>query len=204
MDKQEMKFWARMFENAPNMSSEVRQGWIDNPKGLQKFLSGLVPPETRLSVLGKARVHSSGHFLPDFFKNRKGLAVSKKFTNLILSGIQKQSVTNKATYAFGYADLKKSAFEDQIWTELPEGFVFENVDAFLSNIATLIENQWDGKEGVLLANGMTNIFFVKVQSEVYTVNVCCQSGDNQWRCSADSTYTTQWHAGNRVFSASDA
>ena len=43
MNKQEMKFWARMFENCPEMSSDVRQGWIENPKALQKLLSGLCP-----------------------------------------------------------------------------------------------------------------------------------------------------------------
>jgi len=41
MNKQEMKFWARVFENVPNMSSGAMQGWIDNPEGLQQLLSGL-------------------------------------------------------------------------------------------------------------------------------------------------------------------
>ncbi len=36
-----------MFENVPAMSSGVMQGWIDNPKGLKKFLSGLAAEEER-------------------------------------------------------------------------------------------------------------------------------------------------------------
>ena len=63
MNKQEMKFWARMFENTPNMSPEVMQGWIDNPKALKKLLSGLVPAETRLTSLTSLGVASNTVYL---------------------------------------------------------------------------------------------------------------------------------------------
>jgi len=46
MDKQDRKFWARMFENVPEMTVDVKQGWIDNPIALKKFLAELVPEET--------------------------------------------------------------------------------------------------------------------------------------------------------------
>lgn len=42
-DRQSGKLIARISENLPEMSSDVMQGWIDNPKGLQKFLEGLCP-----------------------------------------------------------------------------------------------------------------------------------------------------------------
>jgi len=45
-DKQSGKLIARIAENLPELSSDVMQGWIDNPKGLQKFLLGLNPPAT--------------------------------------------------------------------------------------------------------------------------------------------------------------
>jgi len=46
MDKQTGKLIARIAENLPDISGDLMQGWIDNPRGLQKFLTGLCPPET--------------------------------------------------------------------------------------------------------------------------------------------------------------
>lgn len=43
--KQIGKFLARIAENLPEMSTDVRQGWIDNPRALKKYLLGLSPPE---------------------------------------------------------------------------------------------------------------------------------------------------------------
>ena len=55
MNKQVLKLGARILENLPNMSSEVVQGWIDNPKALQDFLCRLASqekvPETYLRHL---------------------------------------------------------------------------------------------------------------------------------------------------------
>lgn len=45
MDKQVLKLGARVLENLPVLSSDVIQGWIDNPKALKHFLSGLAPEE---------------------------------------------------------------------------------------------------------------------------------------------------------------
>lgn len=45
IDKQTAKFVARIAENLPaNLDDDVMQGWIDNPRGLQKFLRDLCPP----------------------------------------------------------------------------------------------------------------------------------------------------------------
>ena len=45
MSYQVAKLIARMAENLPDeMSEDVMQGWIENPRALQKFLSGLNPP----------------------------------------------------------------------------------------------------------------------------------------------------------------
>lgn len=43
---QTAKFIAKVAENMPELSSDVMQGWIENPKGLQKILKNvLCPPE---------------------------------------------------------------------------------------------------------------------------------------------------------------
>lgn len=42
--KQDRKFCARVLENLPEMTADVKQGWIENPRGLAKVLrEGLCP-----------------------------------------------------------------------------------------------------------------------------------------------------------------
>ncbi len=43
-DRQSGKFLARIAENLPELSGDVMQSWIDDPKALQKFLLGLSQP----------------------------------------------------------------------------------------------------------------------------------------------------------------
>ena len=43
--KQTAKFLAMVAQNIPEMSSDVMQGWIQNPKALKKALAPLCPPE---------------------------------------------------------------------------------------------------------------------------------------------------------------
>ena len=203
MNKQEMKFWARMFENAPNMSSEVKQGWIDNPKALKKFLSGLVPAETRLSALTSITVAGNTINPHDFFKAREGLWTSDNFNEFILPCASKKKVSaDEAT--LGYANLAQAVNDAGIGGELPEGYVFENIDAFLVHLATLIKGQWDGKSGTLLNNGYVNIFYVRVNGEVFAVHVYWHADSREWHCRADRLDDFRWDAGDQVFSATAA
>ena len=41
---QVLKFGATILQNLPDMSEDIMQGWIENPKALQKVLLGLCPP----------------------------------------------------------------------------------------------------------------------------------------------------------------
>jgi hypothetical protein len=47
MNKQDMKFVARILENLPAMTSIAEQEWIDNPLKLQKFLAGLASTSSK-------------------------------------------------------------------------------------------------------------------------------------------------------------
>lgn len=44
LDKQTAEFIGTMAQNLPPMSADIMQGWIENPKALQKFLANLNPP----------------------------------------------------------------------------------------------------------------------------------------------------------------
>lgn len=54
--KQTGKFLARIAENLPEMSAEVMQRWIDDPKGLQDYLQGLGQESDLLKFIGTASV----------------------------------------------------------------------------------------------------------------------------------------------------
>jgi hypothetical protein len=139
----------------------------------------------------------------DFFKTREGLWMSSNFNDLILSGASKIKVSADET-TVGYADLAQAANDAEIGGELPEGHVFEDVDTFLVHLATLIEGQWGGKEGTLLNNGCSNIFYVKVNGEVFAVGVFWNAGYRLWFCYAPRLDDRRWGAGSRAFSATAA
>lgn len=52
MSYQVAKLIARIAENLPEMSEDMMQGWIENPKALQRFLSRLGPP----AIISKLKV----------------------------------------------------------------------------------------------------------------------------------------------------
>lgn len=55
-DRQTGKFLARVAENMPEMSGEVMQSWINDPKSLQNFLKGLVPSTNGASTQPEFKV----------------------------------------------------------------------------------------------------------------------------------------------------
>lgn len=138
-----------------------------------------------------------------FFKTRAGLWTSSNLNDFILSGASKKKVSaDEAT--IGYADLAQAANDAEIGAELLEGYVFEDVNMFLVHLATLIEGQWGGKEGTLLNNGYANIFYVKVNGEVFAINVFWNAGDRKWYCGAYRLDDCRWPACYRAFSSTAA
>jgi len=141
----------------------------------------------------------------EFFQTREGLHVLDGFRDNILAvATNKVITTNKTT--FGYADLAQPANDAEIVAEMPENHVFEDVDVFLSHLATLIYTQQDGGEGWLLNNGRLNIFYVRVGSEVFAVYVGWgyDGSCSRWDCRAyhldGGRFVGRFVAGTRVFS----
>lgn len=54
--KQTAKFISRLCENLPEMDDDIMQCWIENPKGLKRFLLGLCPSENTLASAFHAKV----------------------------------------------------------------------------------------------------------------------------------------------------
>lgn len=206
MDKQTAKLGARILENLPgNMSDDVMQGWIDNPKGLQEFLAGLVPfpPQERFLIPHENFVLAGGPLSPSFekgfdphgfFKNRKGLWVSNEFIDRILSLADK--VMEGQPSDLKSWDLRKNATDTEIRAELPENLLE------LWQIAKLIEAQPNGEKGLLLTNGYANLFYVKGKGrQAFVVGVGWDADYGRWVVSAWGLGGHGvWHAGGRVFS----
>lgn len=157
----------------------------------------------RLTSLTSLTIASNTINPHDFFKTHEGLWTSKNFKDFILSGASKKQVSADETNII-YADLAQDANDDEISSELPEGYTFEDVDTFLVHLATLIEGQWGGKEGTLLNNGYANIFYVKVNGEVFAAYVRWNAGYREWGCFAFRLDDIRWLAGFRAFSATAA
>ena len=67
-DRQTDEFLALVTENMPEMSGEIMQGWINNPKGLQKFLLGLCPTEEPKKDLLDFTIHVDRTVRPTYSK----------------------------------------------------------------------------------------------------------------------------------------
>lgn len=63
------------------------------------------------------------------------------------------------TSTIAYADTVEWTSDALILAELPRGAVYEDMLLCLSHIATLIDQQWDGREGQLLTGGSLNQFY---------------------------------------------
>lgn len=180
---------------------------IGGEKVVESILNGTskITIETvhRLSKLVSATVPVNQVNPYDFFKNRPGLWVSDNFRSFILQGASKKKVSAGET-TIGHADLAQDANDAEIGGKLPEDHVFEKIDTFLVHLATLIEVQWGGKEGPLLNNGYANIFYVKVNGEVFAVSVSWGAGRRRWGCGASRLDADRWVAGSRAVSATAA
>ncbi len=141
----------------------------------------------------------------EFFQIRKGLYMWGSFLDSILSATTNKVITTKKA-TLGYANLAQPANDDEIAVKMPKNYIFEDVDVFLGNLATLINTQKDGGEGWLLNNEYWNIFYVRVGHEVFTVIARWYSdysdySDYYWDCRAYHPIVNRWNTDNRVFSA---
>ena len=162
-DRQSGKFIARIAENLPEMSTDVMQGWIDNPKGLQKFLEGLCPPVSEKKVIGIDRTKpfdpafidagwsfwrgsADGNGLEgELEQDNRSLALTEVDTSKILLEARLES---KETYTTGEERLKRLIAADRICLDFG---IFQT----LWNNKTLIPTRFREKTN----NNRTYVFF---------------------------------------------
>ncbi len=200
MNKQTLKLGARIFENLPTMTSEVMQGWIENPEALKKFLSGLSPVLTSLSpvtVVGQTEI------LQEFFQNRPGLLVSREFKYMLLAEASKREVS-VGERSIGRADLMRKADNyPEIINQLPEGGVFKDVNTLLIQLANMIKYQKAGECGDLLNDGGVNTFFCREGSRdlIKVVMLRWEPKKQDWFCDSSFLHSGEVRMGTRIFTA---
>ena len=201
MHAQTAKLVARIAENLPNITDDVMQAWIEDPKGLQRFLAGLCPPKEVENILAPYRQLTVGPLTEPFnphvvFQTREGLWVSPQFTDRILSVVRDVAKRESATSLQSFT-LVKDALDTQIRAGLPENHLVEPWQ-----IAALITKQPKGEEGDLLTNGYANLFYVKGKAEqVFVVHVHWFAGNREWYVNAwKLVENDRWYSGHRLFS----
>lgn len=182
----------------------VRQGWVSR-REIEALFSDEAHTASRWAsaklalagtVTGKPE---EGLDLLDFFRTKEGIYVWDSFTDRVLKYVT-GTVEKIAPVAADYFDLQEALLNWRIRSELPQGHVFGLVEG-LTFIAWLIFRQWGGKDGVLLSNGCTNLFYLDVNSEVLVVYVYWGAGHGRWGVGVWALGESGlWSAGHRVFS----
>lgn len=114
--------------------------------------------------------------IQSFFTNSNFVWTSENFQNIILNKYEPSQGAQPASFS----NLQNVEPD----TDLHK-FVFENADSFLENLAQLIKNQADGKEGDLLNDSSANTFFVLGKDgRHYSVLVRWEQAQKLWRCGA--------------------
>lgn len=155
----------------------------------------------RLSELkrGTALPARTEKFVPKMFFKKNGVWTSSNFESVVLAHAKK--VTSMPETQVAFCDLGQSANDAEIQAELPENHIFDDVDLFLPFLAGLIRRQQSGNVGDPLNNSCTNIFYVRVDNEVFAVHVLWLSSFSGWNCFVYRLVGNRWDAGCRVFSA---
>ncbi|MFH0806701.1 MAG: hypothetical protein V1885_03195 [Candidatus Brennerbacteria bacterium] len=143
-------------------------------------------------------------FAKDSFWKQNGpvkLYFWDNFTSWILSAMPETIPAFHGTLA--KFELTRSMYDSEILSELGQPIPF-TIGEFAALIRDLLTKQPKGEDGLLLANGYVNIFYVKLDDKrVVAVDVCWGSDDRRWRCYARALGARgRWSDGYCVFSRS--
>jgi hypothetical protein len=125
-----------------------------------------------------------------FFQTRPGLLVSDEFRRLVITEASFGAGVASATKS---VDLRRDTREVDIKEMLGDGHLFDG-KTLCATIAQMITDQEGGKEGKLLNNGASNLFF----TTSCTVGVYWRADDRRWYVLAWRD-RRRWDAGDRAF-----
>lgn len=128
----------------------------------------------------------------EFFQSKEGLWVSSDFKKNVVE--KASSEVSPCEYEVLPWELLMDSPDKSIEAALPEEHLFSEDDV-CAIVADLIQKQPKGKEGVLLANGYSNLFY----TEAFVVSVSWSAGDGKWFVGTWDRFDGEWGAWDRVF-----
>jgi hypothetical protein len=132
-----------------------------------------------------------------FFQTRPGLYISGDFRSRIVSKAKSTGVGVEFKLDHALLTLTKNMTDAEIETALPPSHLFDE-SAVCAIIAKMISEQPDGKEGKLLNNRYTSLFYTSCVVGVFWSAVYCE-----WSVHAWMRGECRW-GGNQVFSPATA
>ncbi len=151
-----------------------------------------------LKPIAMATAAKDPPFVNEFFRTRHGLDVRDSFHERFDLEAPSQSTGGRPYVA---SLLKSNAYDRDIRRQLPENHL-----STLEDIAGFIEDQPNGKKGVLLTKDYANIFYVLGKnSQVFVVYVCWYSATHRWVVRVfDLGENGEWSAWNQVLCPGNA
>lgn len=168
-DRQTAKFIATLCQSIPDMSGDVMQGWIENPKALQKTLAEAITPPLDTEV--KTEAPSLRNLdLTLSVPAQPECKVANCFTDTAVFAYRDSDFDNwlpatlpaSAEVAVNGYELTKTTTEE---TLSKVGRPFTN----LTQIEDLIRRTKRGENTGLITDGCANIFFLQVGKSVSVV-----------------------------------
>ncbi len=201
MDRQIGKLIARVAENLPDMDGVVMQEWIDNPKGLQLFLSGLnpKPKSTLLDFISTINITATTErfVARDKFKLKKDGGLCSYFGDNFRRWFLGKIEDPIGEQTLRFAKLRRQSVDGPIITELGGEAKAETT---LTEVWYLMSLQPNGEAGVLITNGWANIFYVPDSAGVLRAVGVYWLGRG-WIVNAfEVSNPDSWDEGDRVFS----
>ena len=200
-DKQTAEFIATVVQNIPKMSGDVMQGWIGNPKALQKLLLGLCPSVNEpkevslLRKLASVQVEGVARFVVD--------DDTLQAANIGWTGdnfkkfFAKKVEEDVPACAIAVHRLERASSDAPILTELGD-----RAEISLAHLFELIKKQSKGETGQLLVNGYANVAYVRgTDGNLWAVLAAWRSYCGCWGVEADSVEDPDgWRGSRRILS----
>ena len=158
----------------------------------------------RLKPISPINVWPGNISLSHFYNRNSKIWVSMNFRDYLLAHLSERNVARDVT-TIGRTTLLGAANDQQIRSELPKDYVFEDIDTFLITLAALLTAECSVKKRrIFLSDRHPNLFYVKMAGgkEVIVVSVVRFAPSQKWRCFADKLSKYPLRPNCWIFSAS--
>jgi len=201
-----LEFVSCVVKNLPEVPDDVMDGWVKNPKALQKALHVLCPPETASERPGLLRriATTTATGVQRFVCDDEALKAAnigwtgKNFKAHFLDKVE-EGVSDAVVVVHR---LERASPDVPILAELGN-----RAEIQLAHFFALLQKQSKGEDGLLLVNGYANVAYIKGNDgSFWAVRAFWSSGYRDWFVEAYSVEAysvedpSRWDDGRQVLS----